>query len=407
VTRGEREYPGTSGSTDDSADTGSFVFGLGGDAEPFSEPEASSRSERRSRERRARQGRSRTLWALIAASAVIVIVGAALLIPKVVHHYAQATNYRGSGSGSVTVTIPSGADGSAMATILVGKHVVASAQAFTDAFSANPNADRIQPGSYNLKKHMSGQSAVTALLDPATRNADADVVVTEGATVLDVEARLEKFLGPSQKAAILAAAKNATALGLPSNYGNLPNSAEGFLFPATYTFDPGTTAAAALQQMVLRYIQEDRTTGFAAAAKKINVTPYDALIIASIAQAEAIYPADMAKVARVIYNRLAAGMSLEIDATSAYAGKLAGLDPSKVIYAQIDSPYNTYTHSGLPPTPIGNPGDEAMTAAVNPTRGDWLYYVNADKAGHLFFTSSNAAFNTAVAKCRANNWGCG
>jgi len=284
---------------------------------------------------------------------------------------------------------------------------VASTQAFTDAAKDNPKSVNIQPGSYNLHPHMSAKSALTALLDPASRNAEDDVLVPEGATVVDVEARLVKVLGASQKASIEKFLKHATDIGLPVNYGSLSGSPEGFLYPATYTFDPGTTGEQALQQMVQRFISQDRQTGFASAAKTAHLEPYAALIIASIAQSEAKFPADMPKVARVILNRIAAKMPLQIDATSAYAAKLLGLDPTKVIYSQIDSPYNSYTHDGLPPTPISNPGSEAMSGAVHPAAGNWLYYVNGDKAGHLFFTNDPAKFETAVDTCRQNNWGCG
>jgi UPF0755 protein len=78
-----------------------------------------------------------------------------------------------------------------------------------------------------------------------------------------------------------------------------------------------------------------------------------------------------------------------------------------VIYADVNGPYNTYKHDGLPPTPISNPGADALAGAAHPAAGNWLYYVNSDKAGHLFFTNSATQFEKAVAKCRANHWGCG
>jgi len=356
-------------------------------------------------ERRRRQSYKRGSRVLVSL-AILAVVAVVATIYLVTGSTSKPQDYSGPGTGKATIAIPSGADGAAIGQILFKQQVVASVGAFTDAFSANPKANEIQPGSYNLKKHMAARLAVVALLDPATRNAEADVVVTEGATVLDVETRLEKVLGISQHNAIVTAVASAAKLGLPSNYGKLPNSPEGFLFPATYTFDPGTTAQGALQRMVLRFISEDRDTGFATEAKKMNVAPYEALIVASIAQAEAKFPTDMPKVARVIYNRLKAGMPLQIDATSAYAAKLKGLDPTKVIYAQIDSPYNTYLNPGLPPTPIGNPGAAAMTGAVQPAAGNWLYYVNGDKAGHLAFFHDEQSFAKAVEKCHANNWGC-
>jgi UPF0755 protein len=156
--------------------------------------------------------------------------------------------------------------------------------------------------------------------------------------------------------------------------------------------------------MVTEFTAADRQLGFASQAQVLHLTPYQALIIASIAQSEAYFPEDMPKVARVILNRLAAHRNLQIDATSAYAAKLAGLDPAKQIYAQTKGPYNTYTHAGLPPTPIGNPGEAALNAAAHPAKGNWLYYVNGDAAGHLAFFHSERDFEKAVQRCRAHGW---
>jgi peptidoglycan lytic transglycosylase G len=159
--------------------------------------------------------------------------------------------------------------------------------------------------------------------------------------------------------------------------------------------------------MISKFTDQARSTDFTVRAKALGVTPYQELIIASIAQSEAKFPADFAKVVRVIFNRLAAKKPLQIDATSVYGARLKGLDPAKVSHAGINSPYNTYQHAGLPPTPISNPGTEAMNGAAHPAGGNWTYYVNGDAAGHLFFTNSESAFIKAVARCRTNNWGCG
>ena len=115
----------------------------------------------------------------------------------------------------------------------------------------------------------------------------------------------------------------------------------------------------------------------------------------------------MPKVVRTILNRLKDGRPLQFDSTSAYGAKLLGLDPAKVRYSQLDSPYNTYLNKGLPPTPIDNPGAAALRAAVHPAAGNWLYFVNKDAAGHLFFTASEKAFAAAAQKCAERNWGCG
>ena len=121
------------------------------------------------------------------------------------------------------------------------------------------------------------------------------------------------------------------ALGLPQGYTSgtaPPTSVEGFLYPATYSFDPGTKVSDALQQMITQFTDQARSTGFTADAKALKITPYQALIIASIAEKEAKVAADYPKVARVILNRIAAKMPLQIDATSAYAAKLKHLDRS-------------------------------------------------------------------------------
>jgi UPF0755 protein len=206
-------------------------------------------------------------------------------------------------------------------------------------------------------------------------------------------------------AALQKAAGAIGNLGLPAGF--TAKSAEGFLFPSTYKFNPGMTADEVVQQVTGQFTAEWNRLGLTAEAKAAGVTPYQGVIIGSIAEAEAKFDADRAKVARVILNRIKANRPLQIDATSAYAAKLAGLDPTKVIYAEINSPYNSYTHPGLPPTPIDNPGEASLKAGVNPTPGDWLYYVNGDAAGHLVFFNDEASFQAAADKCKANNWGCG
>jgi UPF0755 protein len=217
--------------------------------------------------------------------------------------------------------------------------------------------------------------------------------------------------GPGlDKAAVTKALKDVKAIGLPTDFtvgGKTPPSVEGFLYPSTYSFAKDASPAVALQAMVTQFTERARSSNFGAAAKALHITPYQELIVASIAEAEAKFPEDYPKVARVILNRIAAGRPLQIDATTRYGARLQGLDPSKVNYATFDSPYNSYLHDGLTPTPINNPGADAMDGAAHPTPGNWLYYVNGDADGHLFFTNSESEFAKAVAKCRQNNWGCG
>lgn len=376
------------------------------------------RSDSRHRSQERRKRRIVGIFALI----VVLVVGATIYFVGVpAYRYLFPQDYDGNGSGQVTVTVLANDGSSQIGRTLEKAGVVGSERAFTDAASDDNRAQNIQPGSYLLRKHMSAKAALGLLLDPDSR-IRSGTVVTEGATIVDVEQRLAAppcvtntatrascGLGLS-KDDITAALRDVTQLGIPTDYlpdGTQPQSIEGFLFPATYTFDAKTTAFEALQQMVGQFTDQVRASRFSAKAKALKLTPYDALKIASIAQGEAKFAADMPKVARVILNRLAVGRNLEVDATSAYAAKLRGLDPTKEIYAQTKGPFNSYNHAGLPPTPIGNPGKDAMTGAVNPAAGTWMYYVNKDAAGHLGFYTKEADFVKAAAKCKKNNWGCG
>jgi UPF0755 protein len=146
-------------------------------------------------------------------------------------------------------------------------------------------------------------------------------------------------------------------------------------------------------------------------AARLGRTPYEIVVIASLIQEEYGIVEEMPDMAQVIYNRLAIGEPLGIDATSRYEAELAGRDRNDVDF-ESDSPYNTRRNAGLPPTPIAAPGRAALLAALNPTVGDYLYYVrdpNAERTppGGHFFTSSFSEFNQVKAECEAANLGCG
>jgi UPF0755 protein len=363
---------------------------------------------RRSAERELRRKRRRRRMLLAIVVVIVLVLAAAGWVGYKSFSPKPVADWTGAGTGEVTIQVHQGDGAAAIGSTLLHADVVRSVEAYTRASAANSKSADIAPGVYQVRHHMSGTAAVDRLLDPAAHIV-AKVTVPEGTIEKDIITRLATALKVPEST-VAAAAANIPNLGLPDGYapaaGSL-TSAEGFLYPDTYALDPGSTPTAALQLMASEFTTEDRTIGFADGAKKINLTPYQALIIASIAQAEVKFDSDAAKVSRVILNRMAANMPLQIDATSVYGAKIQGLDPTKVDYATIASPYNTYTHSGLPPTPIGNPGENVLKAAITPDDGDWLYYVNADAAGHLFFTNDVNAFEAAVAQCRTQNWGCG
>ncbi len=382
---------------------------------------ADDQGSRSGRHTRRRRRRNRRFVALFVVLFLLVAALGAYLIVKPIYNYLHPADYSGSGSGVAMITVHADDGATQIGTELHNHDVVASVRAFTNAANDNDKSKNIQPGAYRMHRHMSAKSAVNLLLDPTAR-VNNDVLVPEGVTSLDVTSTLtappctgssgaSAKCGPGLSAtAVRAALKNVKALGVPTEYtvaGRTPTSVEGFLFPATYLVPDKSTASDVLQQMVNNFAEHARQTDFTASAKALHITPYQQLIIASIAQAEAKYADDYPRVARVILNRLAAHKPLQIDATSAYAAKLAGLDPTKVTYSRINSPYNTYTHAGLPPTPIGNPGIEAMNGAAHPTAAaKWLYYVNGDAQGHLTFATSDTDFDKARHKCHVEGWGC-
>lgn len=358
------------------------------------------------RDREPARGRSRrrgnVLIALVAGVLVAALaLGGAMMLRGVLDRGGGVKDYTGEGSGSASVVVNSGDSLTQIAATLAQAGVIARPAPFISAARANPSATSIQPGTYTMRQQMSGVAALTLMLDPASRNV-IKVTIPEGYRIDQVRALLIKELQapPDQVDAALA---DIAALGIPADFGQV-TSAEGFLYPATYDFQPGTTPATALRAMVQAFTDKIATTGFVAKARAQGVTAYQALILASMAEAEATNAADWAKVSRVIYNRLQQQMPLGIDSTSVYEARLKGTDPMQIDY-QVPTPYNTRLEPGLPPTPIGSPGDATLTAAVVPAAGDWLYYVQTDAAGTLSFTNDYSQFQAWAQTCQQNSWG--
>jgi UPF0755 protein len=318
--------------------------------------------------------------------------GAWLGLRPLIASFNAPTDYPGPGTGVVQVKIPDGATGTAIGDVLQKNGVVLTVKGFVKAYTANPRSATIQPGTYGLKREMTSTAAVAALLDDANRLLDR-VTLKEGVRAADVPATV------SAKTKIKAADLQA-ALKIPANGIGLPAEAkgdpEGWLFPATYDVQPGTTAVELLHTMVERTVTELDDLDVPAAERR------DTVILASLVQAEAKLPADFPKVARVLENRLTKGMKLQLDTTVHYATKNFKV-ATTIKDTQFKSPYNTYLVPGLPGGAIGNPGRAALQAVRHPTPGTWLYFVavNPD-TGETEYATTPAEFN--VIKGKYDKW---
>ncbi|MGH3096664.1 MAG: endolytic transglycosylase MltG [Streptosporangiales bacterium] len=363
------------------------------DDQPRTRRQAAHRRRRERRQRR--KGGAATLVALVIVFAVIGGLGWGGY--TVLHGLTTTPDYHGAGKGSVTVHIHPGASTRLIAATLEKDGVVKSAEAFREAASEDPDALTIQPGYYDMHKHMAGALALNRLLDPSARMLQR-VTVPEG---LRVKKILSLLADESNKplAQFKKAAKNTDALGLPpAAHGNL----EGYLFPATYNFPPDSTAKSMLHTMVKRHMAEERKLHLTAEAKAMHMTLHQALTVASLLQAEA-KPKDFTKVARVVYNRLDKGIPLQFDTTVLYALGRADLHVT-LKDTRVKSPYNTYLHKGLPPGPIDNPGSAAIKAALHPANGDWLYFVTTNpKTGETKFTDNPKQFQRFKREFKRNS----
>ena len=174
-----------------------------------------------------------------------------------------------------------------------------------------------------------------------------------------------------------------------AGFGATRRPLEGFLFPATYDFVRGTTSRQLVQHQLTAFADNWSKVDLSYARKK-HLTPYDVLIIASLVEKEALVPDERPKIARVIYNRLHKHMNLGIDATTRYGLHVPGTKSLTQSELQSNNPYNTRNPNvtGLPPTPIANPGLAAMQAAAHPASGDWLYFVRKPDLQHHYFTAN-------------------
>ncbi len=304
-------------------------------------------------------------------------------------------------ASSIVISVQPGETWTDQANTLCKQGIISDYYGFIGA--ANGEKQALQPGSYRLRAGVTAVTAVKALADPNKRLFTA-VTFPEGlraSEILQTIVDRTKF----SDAAVHGAFAKLQQTQLPA-YAH--HNAEGYLFPATYDVEPGMTPGDLLTQMVTQFERHAASSGLRQRASQLGYSPEQVVTVASLVQAEARRSQDMPKVATVIYNRLRAGMPLQLDSTLHYALGSRGTVGTSTATRHMNSPYNTYVRTGLPPTPIDSPGAEALTAALHPASAPYLYFVTVNlRTGATRFATSYAQHlhNVALYKkyCRTSS----
>ena len=305
-------------------------------------------------------------------------------------------DYAGPGSGSVLFQVKDGATSADIGRELKSEGVVKSVDAFNEAALEDDNSRDIQVGYYRLKKQMKASEALAVLVDPGNL-IQSLVVVPEGARVRQIVSTIVEDTDIT-KQAVAAALANTKAIGLPAEAQGNP---EGYLFPATYSVPPRMSAVGLIKEMVAKTLEVEQSLDIASKARSLGLTPRQVVTVASILEYEVNRSKDYPRAARVIYNRLERDMPLQMDSTVAYLSQREGDIFTTEEERANPSAYNTYRNTGLPPGPIGSPGEETIEAALNPAEGDWMYFVADVEAGTTRFSTTLREHNRWVEKLQA------
>lgn len=333
-----------------------------------------------------------------AKSAIAVTVSVVVLLSVIsvvgVYGYNQYTNYLeredyiGTGEQPIQVVVDKGWGWGKVADTLLVKGVIKDPDLFRK--EALKLAEGPSPGTWNLMTHLPAETAAQMMMNTKNR-LELRLTVPEGRRLVDIFPIMIKELGITQSEidqAIEAIKADPKIIGL---HPDAASDLEGFLFPDTYLLYPpiDTDALSVFEKMANQFNLVAEETDLEKKAKALGITVKEAVIIASIVDAEVLGD-DQPKAARVIFNRLAKGMELQMDTVVLY-----GLGRNDVILSieqtEIDTPYNVYMYKGLPPTAINCPGRDALDAAVNPQKGKWLFWttINLD-TGETNFENNEA-----------------
>jgi UPF0755 protein len=374
----------------------------------------SRRERRRAWERR----RRRIVLGAVLAVLLLALGGVAVGVRKLQAWWA-VPDFTGASGAQTVVQVELGQSLTAIGATLVRYNVVASVRAFTLAAEADPRARAVQPGYYQLRERMSGSAAVTKLQEPSARVGHLeirggeqleDVQLPDGKTVpglltaisrasCAMIGRVSTCVSPGDLRTAMSQA-DLRQLVVP-RWALDPVSRveprrrlEGLLVPGNYEVRPGSSAVDLLRQVISTSVARLLAGGFPVSAAGTGHSAYEVLVIASVIEREAI-TRDFRRVSRVIDNRLAAGMPLQMDSTINYP-----LDRQEARTSDADrarpGAYNTYLNIGLPVSPIGSPSAAAIGAALNPEPGAWRYFVKCQKDGASCFSVTREEHDAAA-----------
>ncbi len=311
----------------------------------------------------------------------------------------------GEPTGEIVLTLPPGSSTSSISDLLAEHGVVPSSRAY-EWYVRLRGGPAFQAGEYTFASNSSVWETMAVLEAGPSRVAQAaqqPLTIPEGLTVAEMAEMFDEvadlsFSGRDFLEAV--AARPVLSLVAPTPR-ILPDGvfqpAEGQFFADTYFFDSQTSAEQLVALMVDRLDEVLEELEYQDAPRRVGLTPYEALIVASLVEREAQTPQDRAKVARVVYNRLARGWSLGLDVTVIYA---TGEQELTAETLAVNSPYNTRVLVGLPPTPIAAPGRTSLEAALNPADGPWMYFVVTSLDGELSFSETDEEFQRDKAVCQ-------
>lgn len=338
-----------------------------------------------------RRGRVVTFFVVVAVLLGVPAIGGSL--------YMRSIGVLGASDPGpeVELVIEEGSSAREIGSILESKGVVDSALGFRIAVYLEGGAEDIQAGRYELPTGLNARDALTTLVEEGPVIEFVQVTFPEGSWLTDFARTLDRNTHLSGDRFLeLATSGEIRSKYQPEDVSTL----EGLLFPSTYQIVENDTERSVLERLVNQFDKEAGKAGIADAEARVGVTPYEAIVFASMIEAEASAAGDRNKIASVLYNRIEEGMKLEIDATVLYA---LGEHKEELTVSdlQIDSPYNTRLYEGIPPTPIGAPGAASLEAVMQPAEGDWLYYVLADCEGNHHFAVDYDDFLAAKSRYQA------